>query len=62
MFPPLLLTSSIIPRNTLSGTESNMLQTAITATAAYGVAGTRIGTATFQPLDAWFVEPTNIYV
>jgi len=47
------------PENTTNSIETNTIRIVTTTTAARMVAGTRIGTAIFPPLDAQFVEPMD---
>jgi len=48
--------------NTTSSIETNTIRTVTTTTAAYMVARTRMGTATFPPTGAQFTEPMDTNV
>jgi len=49
----------MMPVNTTSSIESNIIRTVTTTTAARMVARTRMGIAIFPPPDAQFEEPTD---
>jgi len=48
--------------NTTNNTESNIIRTATTTTAAYIVVRTKMGTAIFPPPDAQCAEPMDMDV
>jgi len=62
IFPPLLRTLLIIPENTTSSMESNIIWMVTTTTATRIVARTKMGTTIFLPPDAQFAEPIDMDV
>jgi len=60
--PGIITGSLMIPGNTTSSIEINIIPTVMTSTAARIVARTRMGTHTFSLPDAHFVEPRDMDV